>query len=63
MTVWDRVPGMEIRRPHNDGHRRSLYYIDNKRVSEGIWKRRYVRALEAELDELHAKLAAIYELI
>lgn len=61
--MWDKVPGMEIRRPHNDGHRRSLYYIDNKRVSEGCWKRRYVRALEAELDAAHAKLAAIFDLI
>lgn len=61
--MWDRVPGMEVRRYHEGGHNRIAYFADGERVSEGIWKRRYVRALETELDELHGKLAKIYEII
>lgn len=61
--MWDRVPGMEVRRYHEGGHNRIAYFADGERVSEGIWKRRYVAALEAENEALHAKLAKIYELI
>lgn len=61
--MWNKVPGMEVRRPHNDGHRRSCYYIDEKRVSEGTYKRRYIAALEAENEALHEKLAKIFDLI
>lgn len=61
--MWDRVPGMEVRRYHEGGHNRIAYFADGERISEGNWKRKYVTALETELDELHAKLAAIYELI
>ena len=61
--MWDRVPGMEVRRYHEGGHNRIAYFADGERVSEGNWKRRYVAALEAELDAAHAKLAAIFDLI
>lgn len=61
--TWDKVPGMAIQQRHAKGRHSAHYLIDGERVSESAWKRQYVRALESELDELHAKLAKIYELI
>lgn len=61
--TWDKVPGMAIQQRHAKGRHSTHYLIAGERVSESAWKRQYVRALESELDELHAKLAKIYELI
>lgn len=57
--MWDHVEGMSARH----GRAGWRFEINGERVSEGLWKRRYVAALESELDELHGKLAKIYELI
>lgn len=61
--MWDRVPGMAIQHRHANGRHSAQYLIDGERVRESAWKRQYVRALETELDELHEKLAKIYDLI
>ncbi len=61
--MWDKVPGMAIQHRHANGRHSAQYLINGERVGESAWKRQYVRALEAELDELHGKLAKIYELI
>lgn len=58
--MWDKVEGFTKRK---DGGKLVGYFIDGKKVSETTFKRRYVRALEAELDAAHAKLAAIFDLI
>lgn len=60
MTVWDHVDGFE--RKKTDG-RLAGYFIDGQRVSETVFKRRYVRAVERELDAAHEKLAKIYEIL
>lgn len=57
--MWDRVDGMSAH--HNRAGWR--FTIDGEQVSEGTYKRRYIAALEAELDAAHAKLAAIYDLL
>ncbi|RYQ05357.1 hypothetical protein PG2113B_0280 [Bifidobacterium pseudolongum subsp. globosum] len=61
--TWDKVPGMAIQQRHANGRHSTHYLIDGARVSESAWKRKYVRALESELDAAHAKLAAIYEIL
>ena len=61
--MWDRVDGMQVKNYKRDGVHKVAYWIDGEEVSEGIWKRKYVTALETELDELHAKLAAIYDVL
>ena len=61
--MWDRVDGMTVRHKRLQGHHGREYLIDGKRVPEGIWKRRYVAQLEAENQQLHEKLAAIYDLL
>ncbi|RYQ69988.1 hypothetical protein PG2103B_0452 [Bifidobacterium pseudolongum subsp. globosum] len=57
--MWDRVDGMSAH--HNRAGWR--FEINGELVSEGCWKRRYIAALEAENEALHAKLAKIFELI
>ena len=57
--MWDRVEGMSAH--HNRAGWR--FTINGEQVSEGTYKRRYIAAIESELDELHGKLAKIYELI
>ena len=57
--MWDRVEGMAAH--HNRAGWR--FTINGEQVSEGCFKRRYIAALEAELDAAHAKLAAIFDLI
>ncbi|PKU98516.1 hypothetical protein CQR55_0147 [Bifidobacterium pseudolongum subsp. globosum] len=57
--MWDRVEGMSAH--HNRAGWR--FTINGEQVSEGTYKRRYIAALERELDAAHEKLAAIYELI
>lgn len=57
--MLDRVEGMSAH--HNRAGWR--FTIDGVQVSEGCYKRKYIAALEAELDEAHAKLAAIYDLL
>ena len=42
--MWDRIEGMAAH--HNRAGWR--FTIDGERVSEGLWKRRYIAALEAE---------------
>ncbi len=61
--MWDRVEGMQIKNYKRDGVHKVAYWLDGEEVSEGIWKRRYVAQIEAELDEAHAKLAAIYDVL
>lgn len=57
--MWDRVEGMSAH--HNRAGWR--FTINGEQVSEGTYKRRYIAALESELDELHGKLAKIFDLI
>lgn len=57
--MWDRVEGMSAH--HNRAGWR--FTINGVQVSEGTYKRRYIAALERELDAAHEKLAKIYELI
>ncbi len=57
--MWDRVEGMSAH--HNRAGWR--FEINGERVSEGTYKRRYIAALERELDAAHAKLAKIFDLI
>ena len=61
--MWDKVAGMQMKNYKRDGIHKVAYWLDGEEVSEGIWKRRYVAAIEAENEALHAKLAQIYELI
>ena len=61
--MWNKVPGMVIQHRHAEGRHSAHYLIDGERVSESAWKRKYVRALEAENEALHAKLAKIFDLI
>lgn len=57
--MWDRIEGMAAH--HNRAGWR--FTINGERVSEGTYKRKYVAALEAELDAAHEKLAKIFDLI
>lgn len=57
--MLDRVEGMSAH--HNRAGWR--FTINGERVSEGTYKRKYIAALEAENEALHAKLAAIYDLL
>lgn len=57
--MLDRIEGMSAH--HNRAGWR--FTINGERVSEGTYKRRYIAALEAELDAAHEKLAAIYDLL
>lgn len=61
--MWNKVAGMTMKNYKRDGVHKVAYSIDGEEVPEGIFKRRYVAALEAENEALHAKLAKIYELI
>ncbi len=61
--MWNKVAGMTMKNYKRDGVHKVAYSIDGEEVSEGIWKRKYVTALETELDELHAKLAKIYDVL
>lgn len=61
--MWDRVDGMQIKNYKRAGVHKVAYWIDGEEVSEGIWKRRYVAQIEAENELLHAKLAAIYDVL
>ena len=57
--MWDKVEGMAA----HHGRAGWRFTINGERVSEGLWKRRYIAALEAESELLREKLAKIYELI
>lgn len=61
--MWDHVEGMQIKNYKRGGVHKVAYWIDGEEVSEGIWKRRYVAQIEAENELLHAKLAAIYDVL
>lgn len=61
--MWHMVDGMAIQHRHAKGRHSAHYLIDGERVSESAWKRRYIAALEAENEALHAKLAKIYEIL
>ncbi|MDY3690270.1 MAG: hypothetical protein SO032_07350 [Bifidobacterium pseudolongum] len=54
---------MQMKNYKRHGVHKVAYWLDGEEVPEGIWKRRYVAAIEAENEALHAKLAKIYELI
>ncbi len=58
--MWKKLDGFEKKKLEG---KLLGYFIDGQRVSETTFKRKYVRALEAENEALHAKLAKIYELI
>lgn len=58
--MWNRVDGFEKKKLEG---KLLGYFIDGQRVSETAFKRKYVRALEAENEALHEKLAKIFELI
>ncbi|WP_155237571.1 hypothetical protein [Bifidobacterium pseudolongum] len=57
--MLDRIEGMSA----HHGRAGWRFTIDGEQVSEGTYKRRYIAALERELDAAHAKLAAIYDLL
>ena len=57
--MLDRIEGMSA----HHGRAGWRFEINGEQVSEGCFKRRYIAALEAELDAAHAKLAAIFDLI
>ena len=61
--MWDRVEGMQMKNYKRHGVHKVAYWIDGEEVPEGIWKRRYVAALEAENEALHAKLAKIFDIL
>lgn len=58
--MWKKLDGFEKKKLEG---KLLGYFIDGQRVSETAFKRKYVRALESELDAAHAKLAAIYEIL
>lgn len=58
--MWHQVEGFMRIKHHNCT---SEWFIDGEKVSESAFKRRYAQALEAENEALHAKLAAIYDLL
>lgn len=57
--MWDRIEGMAA----HHGRAGWRFTINGERVSEGTYKRRYIAALEAELDAAHAKLAKIFDIL
>lgn len=57
--MLDRIEGMSAH--HNRAGWR--FEINGEPVSEGCWKRKYIAALERELDAAHEKLAKIYDLL
>lgn len=57
--MLDRIEGMSA----HHGRAGWRFTIDGEQVSEGTYKRRYIAAIEAELDAAHEKLAAIYDLL
>lgn len=57
--MLDRIEGMSA----HHGRAGWRFTINGEQVSEGTYKRRYVAALEAELDAAHEKLAKIYEIL
>ncbi len=57
--MWDHVDGMSA----HHGRAGWRFTINGERVSEGTYKRRYIAALEAELDAAHAKLAKIFDIL
>ncbi|KOA51161.1 hypothetical protein BAAM0483_02890 [Bifidobacterium animalis subsp. animalis MCC 0483] len=61
--MWNAVDGMRVRQYKRNGVHKLGYFIDGQPVSEGIFKRRYVAALESENEQLHEKLAKIYEIL
>lgn len=61
--MWHMVNGMAMKNYKRHGAHKVAYLIDGEEVPEGIWKRRYVAALEAENEALHEKLAKIFDLI
>ncbi|MUH59439.1 hypothetical protein [Bifidobacterium canis] len=58
--MYGKAEGFHTRKNH--GSRRE-FFINGQQVSEAVYMRRYAHALENELDELHIKLAKIYELL
>ena len=54
---------MQLKNYRRNGVHKVAYWIDGEEVPEGVWKRRYVAALEAELEAAHEKLAKIYEIL
>ena len=57
--MWDHVDGMSA----HHGRAGWRFTINGERVSEGTYKRKYVAALEAELDAAHEKLAKIFDIL
>ena len=57
--MLDRIEGMSA----HHGRAGWRFTINGERVSEGTYKRRYIAALEAELDAAHAKLAKIFDIL
>ena len=57
--MWNAVDGMSA----HHGRAGWRFTINGEPVSEGAYKRKYIAALEHELDEAHAKLAAIYDVL
>lgn len=58
--MWHAVEGFEKRKKNGKLVR---YFINDQRVPETTFKRKYVAELEAENAILHAKLAQIYDVI
>lgn len=61
--MWNKVDGMAMKNYKRHGVHKVAYLIDGEEVPEGIWKRRYVAAIEAENEALHAKLAKIFDIL
>lgn len=61
--MWNRVDGMQLKNYRRNGVHKVAYWIDGEEVPEGVWKRKYVTALETELDAAHAKLAKIFDIL
>ena len=54
---------MQLKNYRRNGVHKVAYWIDGEEVPEGVWKRKYVTALETELDAAHAKLAKIFDIL
>lgn len=57
--MWDHVDGMSA----HHGRAGWRFTIDGEPVSEGAYKRKYIAALERELEVAHDKLAKIYDVL
>ncbi len=57
--MWDKVDGMAA----HHGRAGWRFTIDGEPVSEGAYKRKYIAALERELEVAHDKLAKIYDVL